>query len=37
MWNPSLLIGSLDSTAQSAFPPWSQLAVANTLGASQAL
>lgn len=37
MWISSLLIGSLDSTAQSAFLPSSQLAPANTLHASQAL
>lgn len=37
MWISSLLIGSLDSTVQSAFPPLSQLAPANTLHASQAL
>ena len=37
VWIPSLLIGSLDSAAQSAFPPSNQLAPANALGASPAL
>lgn len=31
IWVPSLLIGSLDSVAQSAFPPSRQLASANAL------
>lgn len=37
VWILSPLIGSLDSVAQSAFPPSSQLAPANALGASLAL
>lgn len=36
-WIPSLLIDSLDSAAQSAFPLSSQLAPENALGASLAL